>query len=346
MALKDQWVDKINGKDDANADDINQVAHAVIDLEGKTINVDESLTIKGAAADALAVGMRVEEQNGKIAKLDSFKANAIVCSEEGEIIAIADSADAHLRGMTVFGKCAQEGQPSPEMPITINTVGENGEVNVIINDFDGASEQNLKIPTPNGLPGVMVSSDGNYTDDEGRQWVCDEVDFTRGVYLQRICKLIFKGTESLYSNFSAKAGQFYYTHNLKFKPYAKCLCTHFVGSEDGAYLATQNDAISSATNRIWLYSTRFGSVSDLKSFFANKYADGNPVVAYFVFAEPKELPIDESTMHAYSELRTYFSDTSIYTDGNAGISVEYVADTKKYIDRKINELVSSATDEM
>jgi hypothetical protein len=33
MALKDTWVDRVDGVDDASAEDINEVAHAVIDLE-------------------------------------------------------------------------------------------------------------------------------------------------------------------------------------------------------------------------------------------------------------------------------------------------------------------------
>ena len=44
----------------------------------------------------------------------------------------------------------------------------------------------LTIPTPNGLPGIPVSSGGNYTDEQGQQWICDEVDLERGVYVQRI----------------------------------------------------------------------------------------------------------------------------------------------------------------
>ena len=36
-------------------------------------------------------------------------------------------------------------------------------------------EQLLTLPTPNGLPGIPVTSGGNYTDENGQQWVCDEV---------------------------------------------------------------------------------------------------------------------------------------------------------------------------
>ncbi|MFQ8910864.1 MAG: hypothetical protein ACLR7P_12950, partial [Faecalibacterium sp.] len=36
-------------------------------------------------------------------------------------------------------------------------------------------EQLLTLPTPTGLPGIPVTSGGNYTDSTGQQWVCDEV---------------------------------------------------------------------------------------------------------------------------------------------------------------------------
>ena len=47
-------------------------------------------------------------------------------------------------------------------------------------------EQLLTLPTPNGLPGIPVTSGGSYTDSTGQQWVCDEVDLTRGVRVQRV----------------------------------------------------------------------------------------------------------------------------------------------------------------
>lgn len=47
-------------------------------------------------------------------------------------------------------------------------------------------EQLLTLPTPTGLPGIPVTSGGNYTDSTGQQWVCDEVDLERGVKVQRV----------------------------------------------------------------------------------------------------------------------------------------------------------------
>ena len=52
--------------------------------------------------------------------------------------------------------------------------------------YEPYREQLLTLPTPTGLPGIPVTSGGNYTDQSGQQWVCDEVDLARGVKVQRI----------------------------------------------------------------------------------------------------------------------------------------------------------------
>lgn len=58
-------------------------------------------------------------------------------------------------------------------------------------------EQLFILPTPNGLPGIPVTSGGNYTDPTGQQWVCDEVDLERGVQVQRVDKTSFDNTKTL-----------------------------------------------------------------------------------------------------------------------------------------------------
>ena len=57
--------------------------------------------------------------------------------------------------------------------------------------------QTLTLSTPNGLPGIPVTSGGNYTDENGQQWICDEVDLERGVYVQRVDKGAFDATKAL-----------------------------------------------------------------------------------------------------------------------------------------------------
>ena len=58
-------------------------------------------------------------------------------------------------------------------------------------------EQLLTLLTPNGLPGIPVTSGGNYTNPQGQQWMCDEVDLERGVRVQRVDKAAFDSTKPL-----------------------------------------------------------------------------------------------------------------------------------------------------
>ena len=64
-------------------------------------------------------------------------------------------------------------------------------------DYEPYREQLLTLPTPNGFPGIPVASGGNYTDPQGQQWVCDEVDLERGVTVQRVDKAAFDSTKTL-----------------------------------------------------------------------------------------------------------------------------------------------------
>lgn len=64
-------------------------------------------------------------------------------------------------------------------------------------DYEPYREQILTLPTPNGLPGIPVTSGGNYTDQSGQQWVCDEVDLAGEVMVQRIDKAALDDTKPL-----------------------------------------------------------------------------------------------------------------------------------------------------
>lgn len=66
-----------------------------------------------------------------------------------------------------------------------------------ITTYSPYREQLLTLPTPHGLPGIPVTSGGNYTDQNGQQWICDEVDLERGVKVQRVDKLAFDNTKTL-----------------------------------------------------------------------------------------------------------------------------------------------------
>lgn len=77
------------------------------------------------------------------------------------------------------------------------TIAVQLELGRTVTAYSPYREQLLTLPTPTGLPGIPVTSGGNYTDSAGQQWVCDEVDLERGVKVQRVDKAAFDSTKPL-----------------------------------------------------------------------------------------------------------------------------------------------------
>ena len=164
---------------------------------GKDAVIDATLSREGAAADAAATGKRLEEIEKAVAeKADKARQNILIGTETGNPVSTSDAFSAPLCGLTVYGKSTQDGTPSPDNPVPIVSAGDGGTITVTVGDgADG--QQTIALQTPNGLRGIPVASGGNYTDPQGQQWVCDEVDLKRGVKVQRVDKTCFDNTKTL-----------------------------------------------------------------------------------------------------------------------------------------------------
>ena len=164
---------------------------------GKDAVIDATLTREGAAADAAATGKRLAEIEKAVAeKADKARQNILIGSETGNPVSVSDAFSAPLCGLTVYGRSTQDGTPSPDNPVPIVSAGDGGTILVTVGDgADG--QQTITLQTPNGLPGIPVTSGGNYTDPQGQQWICDEVDLKRGVKVQRVDKGAFDATKAL-----------------------------------------------------------------------------------------------------------------------------------------------------
>lgn len=304
----------------------------------------------------------------------------------GELIALTDSADFALQGLKIYGKSTQDGEPTPENPIPIVSVGENGSVDVnaiganvlpnqeiqkyyinmagtlvgvadgnaskvlptikgvryyitrknagtkfraacvdklprkgemlppsskVLDDttakievtatstfmiiqlddasaFDGLmvsvgasmpyapyQSHSISIPTPNGLPGIPAQSGGNYTDSKKQQWVCDEVDFVRGKWVQRIAKIDSYNGEPV--------------------------------------------------GELWMSST-------------GQLTTGATVL--YKLDKPIEHDLTPELIAKFEQLHTYYPTTNLFASDNAGVEMRYLADTKLYIDNKLQSLVA------
>lgn len=250
--------------------------------------------------------------------------------KSGELVTLNDSADFALQGLKIYGKSTQDGVPTPENPIPIVSVGEGGSINLTISDT-AEQKQIFPIPTPSGLPGIPVKSGGNYTDSKGQQWVCDEVDFARGKWVQRIQKFVFSESE-----YSQKEPRGY-----GFKVFISGEGTQNAISEFGKIInvGIGNYGEIRIQDSGWtiLFDPDFTHWVDVAAF--KKWA-ADRLTIYYALAAPIEHDLTPDLIAKFEQLHTYYPTTNLFASDNAGVEMRYLADTKLYIDNKLQSLVA------
>ena len=308
-----------------------------VTTEGDT----QTKRVEDAAAGIIADREQISQNKTDIAGLAEGMtdlAPAIHSTASGSVITADDAAEGRpFRGLRVFGKSTQDGTPSVENPVPIVSAGESGTINVSISD-SGSQSQSLTLATPNGLPGVPVSKDGNYTDQNGQQWVCDEIDLERGKYVQRVAIEKNNGGWELKPS-SDTPGRFF-QHNKLTNIFSialkKSLCNIASFTSWGAPV---NDKYAFALNGHGIYfSPPKGAEITAEELNAKLNSLSFPVVVVGELATPIERDLTPEEIAAYKALRTYGPTTVITNDAGAGMEVTYVADTKAYIDKKFKEL--------
>ena len=204
--------------------------------------------------------------------------------------------------------------------------------------FEPYNGQTLTASTPNGLPGIAVSSGGNYTDENGQQWICDEIDFARGVYLKRCAKA---NLGTLAWKVASNADVFFTGDLQAYIKVAAVMCDRYVykgttTSNQNAY-GKGNFSISilSSDKRVYLRDDSFGmDATALKSALTG-------VMLLYARATPTETALTAEELAAYAAMHTNKPNTTVYNDAGVGMKLQYVADTKSYIDKKFNELATA-----
>lgn len=213
------------------------------------------------------------------------------------------------------------------------------EVGTVSTAFEAPKAvQTLSIPTPGGLPGIPVTKGGNYTDAGGQQWICDEIDLARGVYVRRIGTKVFDGTETGWVAYPAKTGVYYIpVPDMVWYNAAPALCTHFVSRDTVA--STMYDGQFGKSDVCYFH---FYEIADgleaWKAWLAEQYAAGTPVSMMYVLTEPVETAMDAQTLDTFAALHANRPITTVYNDGHCTAAASYVADTKTYIDNQFTQL--------
>lgn len=262
-------------------------------------------------------------------------ASAVIKSASGETIAVSDSSHGKPYSLKIYGKTVQDGVPTPDAPVDMVSVGDSGSITV---NVTGDNEsQSMTIATPNGLPGIPVTAGGNYTDANGQQWICDDVDLARGVYVQRIKELEFNGSEnwSLYTaqNIYYGLGILDVLDDSYVRTPGRCnqfaVRTTASMEENAAWLGV-NNAVVFLLTREWYDK----GVSAWKEHLST-----NPLHIIYKIATPIEKPLSAEEIAAYAALCTYRDHTTVTNDASAHMELEYVMDAKKYIDSLLSASV-------
>lgn len=188
--------------------------------------------------------------------------------------------------------------------------------------------QFASIATPNGLPGIPVSSGGNYTAADGKQWVCDEIDLARGVYVQRVAKklLTSTGKYNLSSTVSNKKRILISDISANTVLPAKtantigAVMTDFLFAKSANQTYMQKEGISvEITGHIAFYVETIQTVEQAQEYFKDK-----PMTLYYALAAPIETNLTSDQLATYKQLHTYADSTAIISnDANAYMGVTY-----------------------
>lgn len=250
--------------------------------------------------------------------------NDRIASENGDNLVLKNVKGSKMNALTLYGKSSQDGTPSPENPVPIVSAGDDGEINVSVSDNDTQS-QTLTLSTPGGLPGIPVTSSGNYTDENGQAWICDEVDLARGVYVRRVVKHILDGSDDEMWKVYGTSG-FYAEDVLEQGVYIRKpgLSNQFLvrGNSDsnlpGLWIGVNNNILYSVYNDFNDPSLEDSGLSNWKAHLA-----AHPLEVMTYLETPIETDLSSEELAAYKALHTYSPATTVSNDAEAWMKVGY-----------------------
>ncbi len=199
--------------------------------------------------------------------------------------------------------------------------------------YEPYTETTSTIPTQNGLCGIKVSSGGNYTDENGQMWICDEIvkyADGSGKRVQRCAMETFNGSENwgidAYENLTVALNQPLLLANETTIISNVVKTTSFNKRND----FTIPIAWVHANNGV-LYVRNTGfSLSEWKTYLSENQCD-----IIYILAEPIITDLTAEEIAEIEKLYTFYPVTNISNDADCGMAITYMADAKRYIDQRL-----------
>lgn len=198
--------------------------------------------------------------------------------------------------------------PSPDYPQEIKSV-----VNPVVKISNGDGTESQTIQLPYTLNAVSVPSGGNYTDENGQQWIADYVDMAKGKLVRNILKWYLADISS-FDNY-----RMYHFNTSKLGiDGSKIGLSNMFKIQNGKYNHTDSSLYVAVDGKSASLYMGDMTADEMKKWIAEK----NPEV-YSLMLTPQEISLTPDEITAYKVLHTYTGTTNISNDAEAWMQVGY-----------------------
>lgn len=306
-------------------------------------NIDAATAIK-IIKGLMPAGVKVESLSFT-GTFEFMALSAVLESAEGSYITLDNCANAPFGGLELYGKTTQAATPTPTAPVYLENIAESGSITVAVAE----TGKSVSLSVTGGLPGIPMQAactKHNYTDKNGQKWFTDEIDFARGVYIQRCFMLTFDGTEGWTASKSGKIMEI----SGKAIPALNNFDTGTIAPETGVcayFMCSHYKAIphtvspqdgmvrsygTSNGHALGFYASQYastGNVDGWKQWLADQAAAGTPMTMVLGLRTPVETKLPEETLAAYRKFYSHDPNTTIYNDAGVPMKVSYL--TQGYV---------------
>lgn len=190
------------------------------------------------------------------------------------------------------------------------------------------------ISVPYSLPGIPVSEGGNYTDANGQQWICDEIDLERGAYIRRIGETLFDDKQVYHINAYRLSDSGHYVFGCSHSGLA--VSDAPVMSDQYRHVRWDRWGLDTATHDIICYTgVAFffflvnQEIQTIEAF--TEYMGEHPATVQYILATPIETPLTAEEIEIFKALHSNYPNTTILNNVGATMEIKYNADTKIWI---------------
>lgn len=165
--------------------------------------------------------------------------------------------------------------------------------------------------------------------------VYDYIDFNRGKIIRNVGVVTFDGSDDeLWNKYSNNVSMDGYSVNISNAiDTTPCICNKLLTTD--TISATLEEAIKVLNNAMYVVLNKIRGLNTTELF--KSWLQSNPITVYYQLAIPTEEDIPTELLTQLKQLQTYSGETNISfeaSDVYPTIDLEYIKDTKKYIESK------------